>query len=85
MVAALPQDLDVGVSEQQWFFCSVGINVCESGVEALYCNMDNRVVSSLNGLDTIAIMHKSSAKNLVLHKYSTNINWAKVRTGSSKT
>jgi hypothetical protein len=49
----------VGVSEQQWFFRSVGMNVCESEAEALHCNRDNGIVSLRPSIDTIVITTKS--------------------------
>ena len=63
----------MGEFEQQWFYRSVGINVCKSGVEALYCNMDNRVVSLLNSIDTITrsaqILFQKSSIAQVFYKY----------------
>ena len=49
----------MGEFEQQWFYRSVGINVCESGVEALHCNRDNGIVSLRPSIDTIVITTKS--------------------------
>ncbi len=63
----------MGESEQRWFCRSAGMNVCESVAEALYCNMDNRVVSLLNSIDTIThhaqILCQKSSIAQVLYKY----------------